>query len=439
MNTITKLSFVVGASVLVACGPSTPAPKTGADLAKEKAAKESGEASIQAMMPPKAKREVSGAAAQDFATAVKRYREARQRGLSKGDCASVAEAFGSIYAGNTKLVEAKFNEGAVWHECGDLAKAEQIYQGILNQHAGYGPALNNLGQIYLGRGSEPQALSYFEKAAGQKNSEGYANLALVQRNRALQGDSGSLKDGVNNIHRSLAVDSHNIEAYATLALLLYDHAKSPAQLEMARLICLQAARVDPKYSPIYNILGLVLLKSGRVTPALVEFRRAVSIDPNFKEALMNIGAVTLSFRDYKSAEQAFAKVLSLSPAKSTQIAATIGLGVALRGQRKFADAMARYQEVQKLDPSNLDISYNMGLIVQDYTFDASNPAKGIAALQQAEGHFNRYIAGGQNQGKVEDARRRIKNINEMIPMLREQEKMGAQPAAEPAKAKAGAK
>ena len=85
-----------------------------------------------------------------------------------------------------------------------------------------------------------------------------------------------------------------------------------------------------------------------MTPALAEFRKAVALNHDYMEAHMNIGAITLSFRDYDSAEEAFAKVLGLKPDKKMKFDALVGLGVAYRGQRKFAEAMAKYKEAKKL-------------------------------------------------------------------------------------------
>jgi tetratricopeptide (TPR) repeat protein len=402
------------AFALIACGPKPP-PKTGPGG-------EGGTGDSGLPPPAQPKRVVSKEAKGDFKDAVKAYKRAGK--INKSNCASLAGKFAEVYQDHPKLAEAKFNEGVVWELCGDTAKAEQAYQALLRRHPNHGPALNNLGQIFFARGNHGSAMDYFRRGAAVKNSEAYANLALIQRNQALRGGQVHLiKESVNNIHRALAVDSFNIEAYSTLALVLYDHAKTKSQLEMARLICVQATKVEEHYAPVYNILGLILLKQEKVTPALAEFRKAVSFDNNFLEAHMNIGAITLSFRDYKSAEEAFRKVLTLNPSKQTKKEAHVGLGVALRGQRKFQEAMAEYKKALALDPTDVGIAYNQGILMQDYMFDASNPAKAIQDLQTASNFLQRYLSGGRSEKKKKDARRRIKNINELIPMLREQQKM----------------
>jgi len=413
MRTAIKISSIGLVALLVACGGPKPTPQTGPGKG----------GAAGPYVPPQPKRVVSKAAKSDFKDAAKTYEQAHKTGINKSNCASLAQAFADVYQQYPKVAEAKFNEGVVWEECGETAKAEQAYRALLQRHPNFGPALNNLGQIYFARGDIGQAQTYFRRAAEHKNSEAYANLAVIQRNQAIAGDVNAIKEAVNNVHRALAVDSFNIEAYATLALVLYDHAKTDSQLEMARLICVQATKVDEKYYPIYNILGLILLQQGKVTPALAEFKQAVALNNDFLEAHMNIGAITLSFRDYKTAEDSFRRVLALNPNKKTKIDALVGLGVALRGQRKFAEAMSKYKEALALDPTNKAIAYNQGILVQDYMFDASNPAKAMQDLQTAANFLQQYINGGRDQKKIKDAQRRLKNINDLIPMLREQQKM----------------
>ena len=414
------------ASLLWACtaglmGCATPQPK------KTVVAPTPSSGLAETLKPVKKKRDLSQDAQAAFDKVVERYKRTIGRDSGVVDaarCSEIADAFAAVYSDYPKLAEAKFNEAAVWDQCGDGDRARRLYEELLAKHPNYGPALNNLGSMEMARGRPGAALRYFEQAAKSKNSQGYANLALLQRERALSGDRGALREAVNNIHRALAVDSFNIEAYYLLAALIYDHARTESQLTMARLVCLQAIEKRPKYAPIYNLLGLVLLKMQRVTPALVQFRAAISHNPDYVAALMNIGAVTLSFRDYASAERSFRRVLELAGDDvKVRYAATVGLGVALRGRRKFAEAMTEYEAAEKLGGDNGDIAYNMAVLTQDYIFDASDPAKAISQLQSTVQLLNRYISAGKTRSQLRDAKRRVKDIGELIPMLREQQRM----------------
>ena len=416
---VAALGFVLTA---LGCGGSQKRPPNTATNQPSATTK------VPASPPTKAigeqeERSVSRDAHQSFEDAIAAYKKTTATGLNESNCMSVADQFAEVFKDHPKVVEAKYNQAVVLDECGKTSDAERIYKEIIADHPKHGPSLNNLGELMLRQKNEAMAHSYFKRAAAAQDSDAYANLAIRERFRALKpGGTAALRGAINNVRRALAVYSYNIEAYGTLATLIYDHARTRAQLDLARLICLQATKQDPNYAPIYNVMGLVLLRQNEVTRALKQFRKAVSLDDNFVEAHMNIGAITLSFRDYQSAERSFRKVLGLTMDKKTQTQATVGLGVALRGQRQFDEALKMYDEAQKLDPENVGIAYNKAILIQDYTFDANNPEQAISTLEKAKVLLERYRRSGR-KARLKDTVRRLKNISEMIPLLREQQKM----------------
>jgi len=364
-----------------------------------------------------------------FRDLVKSYQKGSKDGLSSGECSSLSGKFRSLADKYPKLIEARFNQAAVLHECGRVSEAKPIYEKILAAKKDHGEALNNLGVIKEDSGDKNGAHSLYGRGAAGVSSSAFNNVAIQQRELARNGDRRALKESVDNIHRALAVDSFNLDAYNTLATIVYDHSKTRSQLEIARLICVQAIKQHDAYAPIHNVLGAILLKQNEVTRALKAFRKAAAIDPSLTDAQMNIGAITLNFRDYISAEAAFKKVLSLNPDRLTKFDATIGLGVAYRGQKKYDQAMAQYTAAGKLDGSRSDIEYNRAILIQDYLFDAENMAKAISQLKEVEGLLNRFVSRSKNGEKVSDAKRRLSDIRELIPMLREQQQIMKEEAA----------
>ena len=75
------------------------------------------------------------------------------------------------------------------------------------------------------------------------------------------------------------------------------------------------------------------------------------------------------------------------------------------------------------------IEYNRAILIQDYLFDAENMAKAIAQLKEAEGLLNRFVSKSRNTEKVSDAKRRLSDIRELVPMLREQQQIMKEEAA----------
>src|ERR1700753_3912275 len=86
---------------------------------------------------------------------------------------------------------------------------------------------------------------------------------------------------------------------------------------------------------VHNTLGLVELKKKNISPAIKQFKEAVALDAGFAEARLNLAALSLNNRDYATAEDNFREALKMQP---KNYEAAIGLGVALRGNKKIDDA-----------------------------------------------------------------------------------------------------
>src|SRR5690606_22246770 len=98
---------------------------------------------------------------------------------------------------------------------------------------------------------------------------------------------------------------------------------------------------------VANTLGLVLLANGEPAAAIVKFEEAVEKDAAYAPAWLNLGALSLRYRDYGAAEAAFQKAAALEPGS---IEAQRYLAWALSGQQsqdpeKALAAGAAYEQV----------------------------------------------------------------------------------------------
>ncbi len=436
MNTMTKSTFLAAAVLFAgaACGPEKKEEGTTPVAEKKR------ERAETAPKPPgeddaKAKEKAAAAAAKaakastnernEFIAVVEKYEAAKKTppGIPAGDC-SWARKFSS-FGGGSFAAEAHFNAGTILEGCGQVKDAEGEYNEALKANPGYGPALTNLGNIYFKQGNVSTARQWFEKAIAVppklQTAAAYNNLAVIIYNQAKEtGDLAGYKEAVSKLRRALAIDNDSIAAYALLAQIYYQTAENDrSKLELAALVCKQAKETNDKFAPIYNTLGLINLKKKNVSAALKEFEKAVELDPKFVEAHLNIGAIGLSSRQYEKAEKSFQVVLSLQPAN---LDAAIGMGVALRGQKKFDDAEKWYRKATELDSKNCSIPYNMGLLYQDYKVAEDN-----SNLRKAQDFFRTYTTCGKSDAKkVEDAKRRIKDIDDTFAAIEEQKKMEAE-------------
>jgi tetratricopeptide (TPR) repeat protein len=491
-----SLAAGLGLSLLLAgCGGAqTPAPKTAVDNDEAVGGKEEqsglgggGKVNPEQLAPKPKKREISADQRADFEKALARYKSAKKSGgLTGGECSSVADAFKSAAEGTPVLLEAMFNQGAVLQECGREDEAVRIWNGMTEGRTKYGPAMTNLGYIAWKNNEPGRAEALFAKAIDADplhTVEARNNLAQILRDKARRASSSDEKkqyvgQAVSHLRTVLALDSNNLQAFATLSFIYYEM----NMLEMAKLVGNQAIKkadeiatgkfeeekaeeaaegkagkgkkekkkkeggkdadeeggklakeVDVReagtgvttamkvnLAVVHNTLGLVELKRKNISPAITQFKKAVDMNPAFNEARLNLAALSLNNRDYKTAEENFRAVLQAQP---KNYEASIGLGVALRGGKKIEEAEAQYKSAQSLDPQNPSSYFNLGLLFQEYK-DGQKPT-----LQKAQEYYRSFLAkvnGSTPENLQKEAQKRIKDIDETFVALQEAAKMQAE-------------
>lgn len=388
----------------------------------------------------------SKAAKEDFGAVAARYKSAKDRGaLSKGTCDELSKAFEDVYKKHgAQMAVAKFNSGAVYEECGDTEKAEKIYEDLIRDVPKYDLAYNNLGVIYWNRKQESRALDQFKKAvdANATTRAPRNNLAAALRNK--YADSPQQPDfdaAEKQLQTVLAVDSGNRLAYENLARLYYDRGrlKDKSYLLLADLVVTQAIRVlkdsNTESADIFNIKGLLFMQDDNQVEALRAFKKAVEINKNHTDAHMNIAMIAIRFRDYKSAEESINVALKDQRQKKN-VEAFLGLGVALRGQRKYSDAETAFKKAQELKSADPRALYNLGILYHEHIGPATE-AKSEGGFdrkpyEKAKDYFGKFVS--QASGKKDldryaaDAKNRITNIDDYFKNIEEMKKLEAEAA-----------
>jgi tetratricopeptide (TPR) repeat protein len=353
--------------------------------------------------------EASKEAKNDFQEAVKVYQAAKKDGKLSGDeCERVAAAFEKVYKTHgVQMALAQFNVGVVWEECGQTDKAEGIYAQLISQAPKFDLAYNNLGVIYWKKGQEAKALDMFKKGVEANKLSAKAarnNVAGLLRNEYVaKGDANSFNEAEKAIQGVLALDSGNQAAYENLARIYYDrgHRKDKSYLVLANLVVTQGVRVlraeGRESADLYNIQGLLLLERQDQVNALKAFKEAVRVEPNHVEANLNIGFISIRFRDYATAEKSFQIALK-DPRQAKNVEAHLALGVAQRGLKKFKDAEASYNKALKLNASDPRPLFNLGVLYQDHlgTQDDVTTEQNEKLITVAKGHYNKFIELAKN-------------------------------------------
>ncbi len=395
-----------------------------------------GQSAAAALDPTKASIE----AKKDFTAVAKRYAAAKAKGsLSKGQCDDFAKQFKKVFDQHGKqMTVAYFNAGAVWDECGETEKAEQIYQAVIKKVPKYDLSYNNLGVIYWNRKQEEKALSYFKKAvdANMATRAPRNNLAAALRNKYSESpEQKTFEDAERTLQRVLAVDSSNRLAYENLARLYYDRGrlKDKSYLLLANLVIDQAIRVlkedKIESADLFNLKGLLDMQRNDQVAALRAFKKAAELEPNYADAHMNIALIAIRFRDYQTAEESL-KVAIKDRRQKKNVEAYLGLGVAQRGLRKYKDAEKSFQkalDVKKNDPRPL---YNLGILYHEHIAATQEGDFDKGPYNKAKEFYNKFVsrAGGKSKfkGQIDDAKNRVVAIDQLFKDIEEMKKLEAE-------------
>ncbi len=377
---------------MAACGGSKKGGKTGPGGVE--APPKIGEGG-----PKKIDRKVTTETKKEFAAAVTFYNKQGKSGWTKASCGSAASRFEDVAGSNPKLIEARFNAGVAYHNCGMAKQAEAQYKQAL-KIAPHGNSLANLGKIYWDRGNESAAKQYWEQAikANTKIAAPRNNLAwlLIRKIRAMpKGANFSTleQQALRQLQSALAVENDNVEAYVLLALLYMEGAeKNKSRLDLARLLLDKAEEADKNFAPLWNARGLLLMRRENPAQALKRFAAAAKLAPKFSEAHLNAGNIVLDFRKYAEAAGHFSEVLKRQP---KNYEAAIGLGMAKRGEKDFTAAEKNYLRAGKIDPKRADAEFNLGILYMNFRASENPDETKTVALKKpyrtAISHFRKAV------------------------------------------------
>lgn len=123
----------------------------------------------------------------------------------------------------------------------------------------------------------------------------------------------------------------------------------------------QAIEQDSNKPHYHYNLGLALEKEERWDDAISAYRQALSLNPDYVEALCNLGHVYRRQREWSEAIAAFQQALHLKP-QSADL--HNNLGVTHKEQGDLEAALGQYREALTIAPQHAEALNNMGVVLQ---------------------------------------------------------------------------
>jgi tetratricopeptide (TPR) repeat protein len=303
------------------------------------------------------------------------------------------------------LSDAWFNVGLMRYEQGDRAGAEEAYRRAGELNPQYARGLANLAFMQLEDGNLQGALATIQECLSRRESEPGCNINLSMMYRASQippegGDGTPDSAAIQRLRYGLLEDI-DAEAYTQMAEIY----QGIGQIELARLVCENAAQQGIVSASLYNRLGLLALEQEEVLRAYEAFRLAAELDPQYIDAFLNMGAMAFSFRDYPTAAGAFEHALQLRDDADIRLS----FGAALRGLEMYDEAQVQYDQVLGLNPDNLSALYNVAVLQQE----------GRQDYAQACATFKRFLSNpsAASHESFDDVTRRLSNLFDLASAM----------------------
>jgi tetratricopeptide (TPR) repeat protein len=232
------------------------------------------------------------------------------------------------------------------HNAGDLPKAENIAQQILQADLNQPVALHLLGMIAHQVGKNDIAVDLITKALTIKPDfvEAYNNLGLALQNL------GQLDEAVESLCKAIDINPDLAETYSNLGGVF----KELGKIDQAVASCKKAIAIKPDYAEAYSNLGNAFQELGKIDEAITSYNNAIAIKPDYAAAFYNQHATLIDIMDMEPSIECMKKAININP---SNIHYRFMLGMILDYWGYPKEATSHFDKIQATDilPSaNLD-------------------------------------------------------------------------------------
>lgn len=128
--------------------------------------------------------------------------------------------------------------------------------------------------------------------------------------------------------------------------------------------------------------GVNLQQQGNIDAAVGHFQQAIELDPNFCDAMDNLGQILRSQGKIDEAIEWYKKSIEVAPNNTV---ARQNLAFAYQTQGQIENAIAEYQKIIEIDPNEAEGYYGLGNLY----LNLNRPQEAIPLLQQAESLYEK--------------------------------------------------
>ncbi len=237
-----------------------------------------------------------------------------------------------------------------------ISAAEEAYSKALASDPRCSPALRGLGETLYRAGRFSEALARFEAAVQADPDDSTAAVGVAKTQLSLE----RVREAVTLLTKLLTTHAQSFLVNYWYGAAL-EATGNRDEAEKAFSAAVKLGGTEPGAIDAYVSLALLKNQQGRREEAQKLLEAARSKLPLSPKLLVAIGQLALSEGRYEAAIADFRQALQLD---STDIAARFRLGMALRRNRMFDEAMSQFETVAKVDTEFPGLALERGLLYE---------------------------------------------------------------------------
>lgn len=182
-------------------------------------------------------------------------------------------------------------------------------------------------------------------------ARGYNNLGVAYH------EAQDFKTAQTLFEKAIRIEPGSRTAYISLGSMYVTQNRLAEAEQILRTALTKESYLNP--SRIYHYLGVVYRKGGRYQEAIDYSRRALHLEKNILEPLLNLGIVYEQMGDFRQADATFAEALRTGLNDSVDLYNNWGIVAFKMGETDRA--IGYFKKGLSIDPNHPETHYNLGL------------------------------------------------------------------------------
>jgi arylsulfatase A-like enzyme/Tfp pilus assembly protein PilF len=212
--------------------------------------------------------------------------------FQSGNLPAAEKMIRSVIAASPSFILAYTHMASMFKETGKPQAAIQVLEQGLEKNPGNILLLAKLGIVLADSGNWRRAIPILEECVCREDIDpekfNFLGIAYYQ--------GGQLDKALQSYNRALELDHNNAAVYSNIGgvhLALFERGRQAQEMVEAEGSFKKALAIDPRLFSACNGLAIVYKKTGRKAEAIIFWRKALVIKPDYGLALINLGITLL--------------------------------------------------------------------------------------------------------------------------------------------------